>query len=403
MLRANFPRSRFAHGSTSRHCSLALAMTTGSKSINRKVPTLFASLEAYLSNIFSSLILHFAISAQAFKPLLPGRTQTFELSRHLSLSEREAKLQTELDDMRDVPSYARHDYQNDHDDEEEESVFLNLSIDVLAEAIFMGTELDRASDLHETLGSFVPRFWHHGVSDTVRAPQEGDTVRQLVLRGVKSPEIVATTAEEAPQGTVTRPRKTRAVAAPSQVAASETISIGFSKALYTKLGIEKIMNALDDSLLPTSSIIGYLITLHGGILHMSYPPTLDELVLYCHVYHLHQTLGTCGGLVEQTLFQVLFSLSWFPGFGVVAIGTLNELMRRLFLDTSANENLIQAVGSLYQTKEQYVQLLRHLGPLVIEYPEKVVLLLMEKPKRSISAPVARMEAPSFEMTGNLKP
>lgn len=215
----------------------------------------------------------------------------------------------------------------------------------------------------DAFASGAPQYWKRGNSDWMREPQKGDTVYELPLQGspAQTPQQTADDDAESDE----RPRKRAKKSSAKRTSASKakdakTIKIGFSKLPMTKKQMDQIMKYLESSQLPTTSIIGYLLTLCGGILHMSYPPTLDQLVLYCHVIHLHRILETKGGIVEATLNTVIFSLTACPVFGQLSPGVAKALILRIMVDLGAPESFAPMLAPLFRF-DQCAELLQYLG------------------------------------------
>ena len=113
---------------------------------------------------------------------------------------------------------------------------------------------------------------------------------------------------------------------------AESLTISIPKSVVDFLGIATILHELNGQNLPIAIIFGYIITLTGGILFISYPPTLEELVLYAEVRRLHEQFKTPCGELDNTLIHIFRSLYELPEFGALDTDIIMKLLRALSAD-----------------------------------------------------------------------
>lgn len=212
-------------------------------------------------------------------------------------------------------------YQNEVFDYE---IYLHLVLHAfVAYEIFAA--LDSEVEEDESLGDkrVISRFYQLGFSpllsfraSTQAKPPIGYTSFDLDLHE-SEPRVTAVNDKEESSEPPKKLTKT-ASAAKSKASSAALISFNMPSSLTKAFSIHGVLDALKEIVLPTTSIIGYITTLFGGVLHMSYPPTYDELELYLHVVYLHRRIRTPGAEVEKTLSHVLSSLQRYPSFGFIS-------------------------------------------------------------------------------------
>ena len=218
-----------------------------------------------------------------------------------------------------------------------------------------GYRLDSEVSARILLGCPIPRYYELLFaslliiqSSTNPLPQLSYTYYDLEVRGSN----INTTSINQDEASLEPPKKRpkKAAARSPKPTAPPSISIGVPSSLVLSYNLQTKLKSLNDTLLPTSSLIGYIVTLLGGVLHISYPPTIEELTLYCHVVYLHRRLDTLGREVEDTLTGVLSGLSRYDDFGALPSQTVLDLARVVWLDCSRDEQLLELVTGLLDQK-----------------------------------------------------
>ena len=141
--------------------------------------------------------------------------------------------------------------------------------------------------------------------------------------------------------------------------------------------------------MPTSSILGCLVTLLDGTLHISYPPTIEEVKLYCHVDTLLlRVVDPDGGKVAKILKLVLEGLSgWQPAEAAtndefplasmfdehrekhMATRTfLYSVFECMWVECDCNERLLQILAPLIPTTEDHACLLSRMDGMLSRNP-----------------------------------
>ena len=213
--------------------------------------------------------------------------------------------------------------------------------------------LDPVNDYRQ-LGSIFPTFYHAGFSRFLcfnDAPQRegmeyiffeygfGDDQRSTSIDKAVNTETHST--QEKASSSNKRPKLSEN-SVPSQ---HQSVRVAVPIQLVELLGLSEHLLDLQDENLPLSIVIPYIITLFGGVLHISYPPTLDELVLYMQMIHLHENFGIPCGNLSRTLFRIFERLNDFSFFGNLPSETVISLLERCWKDYRSDW-VIKLVGSL---------------------------------------------------------
>ena len=236
-------------------------------------------------------------------------------------------------------------------------------------------------DLSSRFGPCFPRFCHHGFSPLLRVyndvfPSELDysffefELRGLGPQGIDISPRKTFTGDDSTDPTPSKRSKPAGGTGPSFSA--ETIKIGIPTSLISQFNLQDTIQSLKNLHLPTSSILGYIITLLGGVLHMSYPPTLEEINLYSHVIYLHHRYKTAGGEVWFALRMVVDSM-------ILALDSLDfdsqiivKAIHSIWLDCERNEPLLKVLAPLLKNAENLTSLTGLLGSHISDSPKLFV-------------------------------
>lgn len=132
--------------------------------------------------------------------------------------------------------------------------------------------------------------------------------------------------------------------------------------------LERIMEKLKDVMLPTKSKFGYIVSLFGGIPHLSYPPTADELVLYSHVVHLHELCRSDKAAALATLSHTLNSLR-APQLSTLEpldldLEPLFAMFACVWNDCNQSATLLSLLKPFLSRREDHVRIGELLGPTI---------------------------------------
>ena len=109
---------------------------------------------------------------------------------------------------------------------------------------------------------------------------------------------------------------------------SESITISIPKQAFSDYEIQTtVLEDLKHQNLPVSIIFAYIVNFVHGTLCISYPPTLDELMLYARVRALHKVLGTNADRSTYVIEQLFDALITLPHFGTLSSDTVIEFLR----------------------------------------------------------------------------
>lgn len=160
---------------------------------------------------------------------------------------------------------------------------------------------------------------------------------------------------------------------PPANSAPKTFSLGISSMLNDLLGISDLLDRLKGSIRRPRAIVGFILASLGGVLHLSYPPTLEELQLYCEVIAISTQL-------ERPLNELVVILTaTFNAFRTIQpvpidspIPTLDALFAFVWTECDQNQVCLNLLAPLLSTKKDHVRLLKLIGSLASLNYERIV-------------------------------
>lgn len=219
----------------------------------------------------------------------------------------------------------------------------------------------RESDLHKRFPGVFPRFWRNAESELLvvdRAdlgPQSDYSV--LEIPKIERETTSRSNSTENGDGEIEPPSKR-----PTTIDSLQTaISVYVPSAKAHSLRLSPTMLALKDSMHRTEAITGFVVTSLGGVLHVSQPPTLEELQLYCdvlaiydqHKLHIGDFIGTFAHALN-TIYQAhkqsshlqvldsLFESVWVHSRSLVCLSFLAPLLSKC----ADHKRLLKRIGNL---------------------------------------------------------
>ena len=247
---------------------------------------------------------------------------------------------------RGVSSYA-----DDEGDTTDYELHFKLHISAIYSAHFDPLE---PVDDYKQLGDTFPSFYDSGFSHFVcfnDDPQLDEIeyahyeYRSVDDQRSTSTNKAATTRTHKTQRKAASSNKRPKLSENSVPSQPQSVRVAVPVEIVECLDLGEHLLALQDENLPLSIIIPYIITLFGGVLHISYPPTLDELVLYMQMIHLHEKFNIPCGDLSRTLYHVVSMLDTFPSFGKLAPDTVIALLQTCWRDYRSDW-VIKLVGTL---------------------------------------------------------
>ena len=253
-----------------------------------------------------------------------------------------------------------------------------LAIDVLGEEAAL-TE----SNLHERFPDVFPRFWYSGSSPLIII--EGDaTPTWTPYMYIEMPtneyiDGVDGTDEEDSDNFEPSSKRIK-TASSSSLRSRKTIRVGMPTLYYTVAGLADLLPRLEDSTHRPIAIIGFIISVLGGTLHLTYPPTLTDAQLYCEVIALSEQLSYKLAGLEATFSSTLNS---FRRPQPIAIDPPNDLLIQLAASTwvscNQNETCLSMIALCLSTKTDQTRLLERLGSMVTLNPGAFVQMVRDAP------------------------
>lgn len=186
------------------------------------------------------------------------------------------------------------------------------------------------SDLHVRHPGVFPRFWNHLDSELLITDprrldsQEDYSCIQLPI-GHSPPTSTAESTEKCDESESTELPSKRPKTA--ELSARNMLDVYLPSDLADWLFISSVTRKLKDSAHRSEAIAGFVVTALGGVLHVSYPPTLEQLQLYCEVISIYDQHSLRVGVFVGTFAYVLNSLHRVP---TITAAAFNELLDSLF-------------------------------------------------------------------------
>lgn len=150
-------------------------------------------------------------------------------------------------------------------------------------------------------------------------------------------------------------------------------------------GFDQWMPLLNDSTFPTTSKFGFIIAALGGILHLSYPPTIEEIRLYCHVYTLLTRYGRPNTNILKLLKLVFYTLMGpqLCDFNVMTADSTRKMLDSMFecicMDCGWREpTLLELLSQNLHSKEDHVRLITRFGAAISQNPAAFIDFIYHK-------------------------
>lgn len=229
------------------------------------------------------------------------------------------------------------------------------------------------SDLHKRFP--VPRFWHHRGSESVIV-EEANLDPCIDYMCLELPLPSSTPLEGLGSKDFDEPPPKRSKTSNDPETASY-LKLYIPHFQYDLYGLADIAQDLKDSARRSEVVVGFVISLLGGVLHLSYPPTLDELKLYCEVILLHEHYGIRMGDFLYTLANVLEGLRLpqpvpIPPQKQVII----DLAAFVWVMCSQSRTCLALLAPHLSTQRAATQLLERIAPMVSLNSARFIELVM---------------------------
>ena len=126
-----------------------------------------------------------------------------------------------------------------------------------------------------------------------------------------------------------------------------------------------LVTRLKDSARHCTVLFGLIISLLGGVLHLSYPPTLDEGKLYCEVISLYEHYGLVLGDIVPTFAHVLHALEQPQPFPVAPHAAfLDELFEYVWVVCSQSRTCLSLLAPCLSNANDAPRLAKRLDHLL---------------------------------------
>lgn len=222
------------------------------------------------------------------------------------------------------------------------------------------------SDAHKRLPGVFPRFWHNRdskllVLDPALLDAEIDyTCIKIPLSDGKTSRAPLPTE---PGDAENEPRSKRAKT--TDLSTREVVDLYISSDMDDWLCLSHAIRKLEGSTHRTEALTGFVVTSLGGIPHMSYPPTLDQLFLYCEIISIYDQRMLPFGEFVATFANVLESLHKDPTFRLTDV---RDLLYRMFdyvwVNCSQSRTCLEILAPFLKTSDDHKRLLKLIGTSV---------------------------------------
>ena len=200
---------------------------------------------------------------------------------------------------------------------------LEIEVVMLASDVWGDRALATESDLHKRFPGTIPRFWHGGYSDLLIVDEDqidpsSDYLCIEIPIGRSSPSSQNQSSSQPPSPSshhypkneecdISQPPPKRPKESSDQP--QSTMKAYIPHFICELNGLSSVKQHLKDSARRSEVLFGFVISLLGGALHLSYPPTLDEAKLHCEITMLHETYDLPMSTAPQILDSTLAALN----------------------------------------------------------------------------------------------
>lgn len=244
-------------------------------------------------------------------------------------------------------------------------------ITVIMRAIdYLGVEAEGTeSHLHERFPDSIPRFWHNRYSELLVIdedqldPSSHYYCFEIPVQHQATPPTLDQDPGNDDEKVSNETRSKRSKTSLSEPCNSMKIYVPhFIVELYDLM---PTFESLKHSARQTKVLVGFVVSLLGGVLHLSYPPTLDEAKLYCEIIVLHEHYGLRMDDSFKTFTSVLKDLQLplqpvpIPSCSQMLI----ELIEFVWVMCSQNLTCLRPLLPHLSNNSAAADLLKRLGPL----------------------------------------
>lgn len=256
---------------------------------------------------------------------------------------------------------------------------LELEIDVVMRtADFVGVEAVLSEpDLHKRFPGIIPRFSHNRDSELLIV-DEAQLDPSSDYLCIEIPIGRQSSSSSPPQSLenedIIEPPSKRAKLSSDQT--HNTMKAYIPQFTGDLSGLSYIKQQLKDSARRSEVLFGFVITLLGGVLHLSYPPILDEAKLYCEVISLYKAYEHPMGEIIPTFAHVLDALKRPQPVPIPSLAQLMiDLVEFVWVSCSQSPTCLTLLAPFLTNPADSSVLLKRIGPLVSENPSCFIQLV----------------------------
>lgn len=255
---------------------------------------------------------------------------------------------------------------------------MEINLEVTMRAIdFLGIEAAGVeSDLHKRFPGVIPRFWHNRDSKLLILDEDHLDPKTSYMcfeipidpqHMIPSHHQEEETDERVFDETPSKRSKTT-LGTPRS-----TIKAYLSHYQVDLYGLREVITNAKDSARSSKVLFGFIISALGGVLHLSYPPALDEAKLFCEVITLHERYGIRMWEVVDTFSDVLKSLKLVHSVPIPPqTPMLDDLFEFVWVMCSQSLTCLKLLAPLLSDNADVKRLLKRIINMLSLNPDRFV-------------------------------
>ena len=225
------------------------------------------------------------------------------------------------------------------------------------------------ADLHKRYPTIFPRFYHAGFSAFLRvdddelAPDMEYIFFEIPIRSDYTSKIDDSAVNDDDLVPPSKRSKRSESSGSSALLPAKKLKIGVPTSFANIFGLSSdVWSRLEDSTRPIRAITGFIVSLLGGAIQLSYPPTLEEAAIYCHIICIYEYLGLDAGDLVATLSTTLKALYHPQPVPIPAYTAFAEdLFELVWIECSCNATCLAMLAPMLPSESDHIRLGERLG------------------------------------------
>ena len=257
---------------------------------------------------------------------------------------------------------------------------VNLDITLIARASDFALKPANESDLHKRFPNIFPHFWHNRDSEQLVVDADNlDRTKHYLCIEIPIDHSSSPHQDEGDDDEVIDKVSSSKRVKTSSPTVREVMNVYIPHYRAELYRLASVAKHLKDSARHPRVLLGFIISVLGGILHMSYPPSVDECKLYCEVIVLYEHYGLPIGEIASTFAHVINSLILPQPITIPPYTQfLADMYEFVWVMCSQNHTCLSLLAPLLSIKENTVSVATRIGALMTLNPTLFVELMQWK-------------------------